>query len=112
LCHHIVDRICVRHVTGYKNRLAASLFAAEADLVVGVVRQDCSETDVRLAVSRLIAITQRPVQVVYVKDPTYTRKPITPEFIHVAGGKLLARLKTHMAPFIDKLQTFRKEKKS
>jgi polysaccharide biosynthesis transport protein len=95
-----------------ETRLAASLFAAEADLVVGVVRQDCSETDVRLAVSRLIAITQRPVQVVYVKDPTYTRKPITPEFIRVAGGKLLARLKTHMAPFIGKLQTFRKEKKS
>lgn len=95
-----------------ETRLAASLFASEADLVVGVVRQDCSEADVRLAVSRLIAITQRPVQVVYVQDPTYTRKPITPIFIRVALGKLLARLKSRLVARLVKRQQLRKEKKT
>jgi Mrp family chromosome partitioning ATPase/outer membrane murein-binding lipoprotein Lpp len=92
-------------------RLAASLFAAESDLVVGVVRQDSSESDVRLAVSRLNAITQRPVQVVYVTDPDYKRKPITPEFIRAPIGKLLASLKPQAAVLIARLQKFRKEKK-
>lgn len=92
-------------------RLAASLFAAEADLVVGVVRQDATDGEVRLAVSRLNAITQRPVQVVYVTDPNYKRKPATPLFVRAATGKLLAALKPHAATLVGKLKTLRKEKK-
>ena len=66
----------------------------------------------RLAVSRLNAITQRPVQVVYVKDPDYKRKPITPEFIRAALGKLLAGLQPQFTAAMGRLKALRKEKKS